>query len=110
VDKGTYLKPGIKISYIIDTEYFDKIVGYVKDSDLLVCEATYSEEDKSKCDDYNHLSNVEAASIAKYSKTNKLIITHVSQRYKSVKKLEETAKKIFKNTTYANDLDHFVLK
>jgi len=54
-----------------------------------------------------HLIPKYAAEIAKEAKVKKLILTHISQRYKNSKILEVEARKIFKNTVSVNDLDSF---
>ncbi|PIU61893.1 ribonuclease Z [archaeon CG07_land_8_20_14_0_80_38_8] len=110
VKKATYLKPETKVCYVIDTKYDKSLINYAKNSDLLICEATYSEEDKEKCGEYNHMSSAEAANIAKKSNSKKLLLTHISQRYGSPKKLEEEARKIFKNAVYAKDFDKVIIK
>ena len=50
-----------------------------------------------------HMTSEDAANLAKKSKSEKLILTHFSQRYTTTKEIEKEAKKIFKNTIAAND-------
>ncbi len=106
-DKATYFKPGKRISYVSDTGYFEKLIDYVKKSNLLICEATLSEDDKGKSRDYNHMSNLDAAKIARKSGAEQLIITHISQRYTNIKPMLAEARKQFKKTKYAKDFDHY---
>ncbi|MBN1923430.1 MAG: ribonuclease Z [Nanoarchaeota archaeon] len=108
--KGTYLEEGKKITYIIDTRFHEELISYAKDSDLLICEATFCEEDAEKCKEFNHMSTTQAATIAKKSKSKRLLLTHISQRYYSHEKLEDEAKKVFPNTKYAKDFDHLEIK
>ena len=100
---ATYLIPGKKITLILDTIPCKNCVKAAKNSDLLIAEATFSDELKEKARLFKHLTAAQSAQIAKTSKSKKLILTHFSQRYKDVKILEKEAKKIFKNTILAYD-------
>jgi ribonuclease Z len=101
----TYKKEGNKITIILDTKLTPNAIRLAKDSDLLITESTYSAEHKKLASDYNHLTTEQAAQIAKKSKSKKLILTHISQRYEyREKNLLKEAKKIFPNTLLAEDL------
>ena len=100
---ATILVKGKRLTIITDTRYCDNAVKLAKDSDLLICECTFSKELKDKAKEYCHLTTEDAATIAKKSGSNKLILTHFSQRYPNVDFLVKEAKKIFKNTIDAKD-------
>jgi ribonuclease Z len=104
----SYTEEGKKISFVFDTEYTPNCIKLAKDSDLLIAESTYMEESEKGAKlakDYLHLTAAQAGKIAKESKSKKLILTHISQRYDiNPKKLLEEAKKKFKNTFIAEDL------
>ena len=104
---ATTIKKGKKVAFILDTGFTSNIIDLAKDSDLLVCESTHSDELKEKAAAYHHLTAKQAGEIAKKSKVKELILTHFSQRYKEVGFLMKEAKKNFKNTKVANDLDSF---
>lgn len=104
----TYKEDEKKISFVFDTSFNERIVPFVKNSDLLICESTFGEELEEKAEEYKHLSVKKTAEIAKKSNSKKLILTHISQRYsKNPKKILTSAKKIFKNSVLANDFDKF---
>ena len=104
----TYKEIGKKISFILDTSINSKIVPFAENSDLLICESTFDSESEDRAKEYKHLTSNQAAEIAKKSKSKKLILTHISQRYsKDPKKILLSAKKVFKNSFLANDLDVF---
>ncbi len=109
VEDATILKKGKKISFILDTGYTKSAVELAEGADLLICESTHLEELKEKTEEYKHLTTKQAAGIAKEANVKKLIITHFSQRYKDLKKLEKEAKDEFKETTAAKDLMEIVL-
>jgi ribonuclease Z len=106
----TYGEAEKKISFVFDTSFNEKIIPFVKNSDLLICESTFGEELEERADKYKHLTVKQTAEIAKKSKSKKLVLTHISQRYsKNPKKILNTAKKIFKNTALAEDFDKIKL-
>ncbi len=97
---------GRKIALILDTKLNKNCYEIAKNADLLICEATYSQEDAEKAKEYKHLTAKEAAEIAKKAKAKKLILTHISQRYEKKEEiLLKEAKKIFRNTSIAKDLE-----
>ncbi len=99
-----YRQKGKKISFILDTEINDNCYKISKDSDLLVSEAVYINQDKELAREYKHLTAEQAGEIAKKSGAKRLILSHLSQRYEAnPKPLLQEAKKKFKNTILAED-------
>lgn len=104
----TFKEKGKKVSFVLDTSFNKTIAPFVRNSDLLICESTFDSNLMEKAHKYKHLTVVESAKIAKESKSEKLILTHISQRYDNDnKKILEEAKRIFKNSFLANDFDKF---
>jgi|SRR3989344_1832573 len=100
----TYLEKGRKITFILDTIMNENAPLLAKDSDILICESSFSKEDNEKAKEFKHLTAENAASIAKKANARSLILTHVSQRYQfQLDKIEKEAKKTFKNTLLAKD-------
>ena len=100
----TYLEKGKKVSFILDTKMNKNAVKIAKDSDLLIAESTFSEKEQKKAKEYMHLTTKDAAFIANKTKSKKLILTHISQRYEhSIHIIEKEARKRFKNTIIAKD-------
>lgn len=107
----TYSEEGKKISFVFDTAFNDKIISFVRASDLLICESTFDAEAEERAKEYKHLTAKQAAEIAKKSNSKKLVLTHLSQRYsKNPKKILTAAKKIFKNSVLVKDLDEIEIK
>ena len=107
----TYGEDSKKVSFVFDTSFNKNIVPFVKNSDLLVCESTFGEELEDKADEYRHLNVNHTANIAKKSKSKKLVLTHISQRYsKNPKRILDAARKIFKNSMLVKDLDEIEVK
>lgn len=95
-----------KLSFVLDTSFNNRIIPFVKDSNLLVCEATFASDFEQRALEYKHLTVEQAAKIAFKSKTKKLFLTHISQRHNKHRKgILEEAKKTFKNSFLARDFD-----
>ncbi|HEA46195.1 MAG TPA: ribonuclease Z [Candidatus Pacearchaeota archaeon] len=102
----TFSEGGKKISFVLDTLMNDKIVPFVKNSDILVCESSFESALEKKASEYKHLTSKQAAEIAKKSKAGKLFLVHLSQRYsKKSQKILKEALKIFKKAKLPSDLD-----
>ncbi len=102
----TFKEEDKKIAFIFDTSMNKNIIPFVKGSDILICESTFASEMKEKASEYKHLTSHQAAEIAKKAKVKKLILTHISQRYeRDKKKILDEARKIFKNSFLAEDLE-----
>ncbi len=102
----TFREGDKKISFVFDTSMNKSIAPFVKNSDLLICESSFGSELEERAKEYKHLTAQQAAEISKKSKSKKLILTHISQRYdKNLKKILNDARKIFKNSFLVKDLD-----
>jgi len=102
----TFKEDDKKISIVLDTAYNQNAVTLTKGSNVLICESSFLDDLKEKAKENKHLTAKQAAEIAKKSKSKKLILTHISQRY-NMKQNEilTEAKKVFKNTSLVKDLD-----
>ncbi len=98
-----YEVQGKKISYIADTLPCAGANKLAKEADLLISEGTHLEELREKTEKYMHLTIKDAALIASQNNAKKLIITHLSQRYKSTAEVIEEARQYFDNTIIAED-------
>ncbi|MBI2548876.1 ribonuclease Z [Candidatus Woesearchaeota archaeon] len=99
----TYLVPGKKIAFVIDTEYCANAITLAQDADLLICEASYTSNLEEKAKEYHHLTAKQAGLIANRANVKKLILTHFSQRYKTTQEIEEDARDVFTNVSCAYD-------
>ena len=107
----TFKEKDKKISFVYDTSFNKRIQGFVKNSDLLICEATFDSNLEDMAKKKKHLTAGQAGKIAKESKSKKLILTHIRERYqKDTSKLLKDAGKFFKNTSLAKDFDVVEIK
>jgi ribonuclease Z len=103
-----YEEKGRKISFILDTEINKNAEKLAKNSDILICESTYTNQEKDLAKEYKHMTAGQAANLAKKSKSKKLVLVHLSQRYENNEKnVLQEAKKSFKNAVIAEDLMNF---
>lgn len=98
-------RPGRKIVYAGDTRPSDRIMELAKDADVLIHEATFSDEMVDRAKEDGHSTPSEAAEVALKAGVKLLILTHISARYSDPKILLEEAKRIFPNVHVPNDLD-----
>lgn len=102
-DDVSVLVKGKKIAIINDTLPCKNADLLAKDSDLLVCESTYSSKLEEKSKEYGHMTAKQAATLASRSNSKKLILTHFSARYKNTLELQEEASTYFDNVICAED-------
>lgn len=103
------LQKGVKLVITGDTGKTDNLVEICRDADALVIESTYIDEDAEMAGQFSHLTARQAAELAIKANVKKLIITHISRRYREKDVLKE-AQSIFPNSVVARDFDSFQIK
>lgn len=104
----TYVEKGKKISIVLDTKNNSRIVPFVKGADLFICESSFDSSEIKIAKEHMHMTAGETGKIAKEAKVEKLILTHVSQKYDNkLGIILDDAKKNFKNVVIAKDFDKF---
>jgi ribonuclease Z len=95
---------GACLAHVGDAARTSNIVDAVRGADLLVIEATYLERDSDMARRYGHLTAAQAARLAREANVRRLVLTHISRRYRDWDVLEE-AREIFPETLIAHDFD-----
>jgi len=103
------LQKGVKLVVIGDTGRTDDLLQSCRDADALVIESTYIEEEAEMARQFSHLTARQAAELALEAGVKKLILTHISRRYREKDVLKE-AQAIFPNVSVARDFDSFQIK
>lgn len=103
------LQKGVKLVVTGDAGRTDNILDACKDADALVIESTYMDEEAEMASQFNHLTARQAAELAVKANVKKLIITHISRRYRE-KDVQKEAQAIFPNSVVARDFDSFQIK
>ena len=100
---------GTKLVFIGDAGRTDDILDYCHDADALVIESTYLNEESEMAQQFSHLTAQKAAELAKEAGVKKLLLTHLSRRYRERDVLAE-AQTVFPETVVARDFDSFQIK
>jgi len=100
---------GSKLVVVGDTGRIDNLIDVCKDADAVVIESTYLDEEAEMAGQFSHLTAKMGAELAQKAGVKKLILTHISRRYRGKDVLAE-AQTIFPNTVVARDFDTFVIK
>jgi len=96
-------RPGRKIVYTGDTKPTENLAKFAENADLLIHDATFDDELLERAQEDGHSTPSQAAETAKKAKAKRLILTHISARYKDTSLLVEQAKKIFSKVDVAED-------
>jgi ribonuclease Z len=99
-------RPGATLAHVGDAGRTRGLEAAVQDADVLVIEATYLRRESDMARRFAHLTAAQAATLARDANVRRLILTHVSRRYREAEILEE-ARSIFPETVVARDFDHF---
>jgi ribonuclease Z len=97
-------RPGKSIAYCLDTRPCTMSVQLAQDVDLLIHEATYTEEFAIEAQTYGHSTAAQAARTARDAGARRLLITHFSSRYSDSTPLLQEAREVFPDTVVAEDL------
>ena len=103
------LRPGTRMAYVGDVGNTDNLVDIVRNVDALVIEATYLEEEREMAQHFAHLTARQAGDLAQKAGVKRLILTHISRRYREKDVLQE-AQSVFPDTVVARDFDTFTIK
>jgi ribonuclease Z len=103
------LTKGAKLVLVGDTGKTDNLIEVAREADALVIESTYLEEEADMASQFSHMTARGAAELAVKAGVKKLILTHISRRYREKDVLQE-ARAIFPNSVVARDFDTFQIK
>jgi len=97
-------RPGRKLVITGDTAPAETIVEAAWGADVLVTEATFSEEESERAAETRHQTATQAAEIARRAEVGLLALTHLSNRYFGPEIAEE-ARELFPETVVPRDFD-----
>lgn len=94
----------LKITYCTDTVYFDELVQFAENSDLLISEGMYGDDENAEdMRKKGHMIFSQSAELALKSHSEELWLTHYSPALKNPMDYKDSVRKIFKNTVVSRD-------
>jgi len=103
------LERGAKLVVVGDAGRTDNLLEVCREADTLVIESTYLDEAADMAKEFSHLTARMGAELAVKAGVKKLILTHLSRRYRG-KDAQAEAQAIFPNVSVARDFDVFKVK
>lgn len=97
-------QPGRKIVYSGDTRPCKSVQSLARGADVLIHDATLDAELSEKAWESGHSTASQAAKVAKLARVKRLVLFHISPRYKDPQRLLLEAKEVFPNTSLVDDL------
>ncbi|MBQ7785129.1 MAG: ribonuclease Z [Clostridia bacterium] len=95
---------GISVAYTGDTAMCASVLDAAQDTDLLICEATYGEnEQETLANDHGHMTFSQAARLAKQAHARVLWLTHYSPMILDAQEYVSNAEAIFENAKCGQD-------
>lgn len=92
-------RKGLKVTYCTDSRPTSSIIEHARNSDLLICEGMYAEEEKlDKALEKKHMLFREAAETAKSASVHRLWLTHYSPSLPNPQDFLPTVREIFPET------------
>jgi ribonuclease Z len=98
------VRPGRKVVISGDTAPCESLIVAAYESDLLVHEATFAEEESGRARQTSHSTARQAAEVAREAQVRMLALTHISSRYPGGE-LREEAREVFAQTEAPRDYD-----
>ena len=102
-------RPGQRFAFVQDTRWCEGALRLAEGADLLVCEATFADEDAGLAAPYGHLTARQAGRVAARAGARRLVLTHFSQRYGDLSPLLAQAREEHADVVVASDLDRIAV-
>ncbi len=101
----------IKVTYITDTRYFDGLAEFAQNSDLLICEGMYGDDEYiEKMREKGHMVFSQSGKLAVNSNSKKLWLTHYSPALTNPQEYTDFIRNIFPETVISTDGESTILK
>ncbi len=97
-------RPGRRIVYSGDTQPCLGVMEAAKDADLFICEASFTKDLVERAREVKHMCAEEAAAIAQKAGARRLLLTHISPRYKDASPVLEEAAAVYPEAVLGEDL------
>ncbi|MBQ9396855.1 MAG: ribonuclease Z, partial [Proteobacteria bacterium] len=98
LDDVSSVRHGQSFAHVMDTRVCENAVLLAKNVDIMLAEATYTDDEEKQAHEYMHLTARQAAQIALEAGAKKLILSHFSQRYSNTVEHLRQAREVFPET------------
>jgi ribonuclease Z len=105
LDDVSVHRPGQRVAVVMDTAICDGALALAQDCDLLVCEATFLDDESELAREHRHLTARQAAELAVQAGVRRLVLTHFSSRYDILDGHSQEAGAVHKDVVVARDLE-----
>jgi ribonuclease Z len=95
---------GRKFIHALDTRPCEAVIRLAEGADLLVHDGMFARELVEDARQMGHSTAEQAAGVARAAGVQQLLLSHISQRYRSIKVLLQEARAVFPHTRVARDL------
>ncbi len=97
-------RKGLKFIFTGDTAPCENLIAAAKDADLMICEATFGENEQAEtANRHGHMTFAQAAESAKKAAVKQLWLAHFSQMIADPKEYLPNATAVFENTICGKD-------
>lgn len=100
-------RKGRKFVYATDTVPCEETIRISRDANILVHDGMFEQKEEAEASQKGHSTAHQAAWIAKKANVRRLILTHISSRYRDDKILLKEAQEVFPDTIVARDRIEF---
>ena len=97
-------RPGRKVVISGDTRPARTVLEAANEADVLVHDATFSEDERTRAEETGHSTAAQAAELARIAAARMLVLTHLSNRYFGPEIVRE-ARALFAETVVPKDFD-----
>lgn len=98
-------RKGMKISFCTDSRPTSKLINFVRDSDLFICEGMYGDDSYlKKAQENKHMVFSECAYLAKEGNVKELWLTHFSPLLQNPEEFLDLTRIVFENTKIGEEL------
>ncbi len=97
-------RQGRRVVYSGDTQPCLGVLEAAKDADVFICEASFTSDLRERAREVKHMCADEAAGIAAKAGARRLVLTHISPRYKDPGEVHAEAAAVFADVEVARDL------
>ena len=103
-------RPGAAFAYVLDTMPCETGRQLAADADLLMHEATFTDEHAERAHEVGHSTARQAAEVARDAGARRLLLTHFSARYNDPAALVAEAREVFPETEAAEELTRYAVR